>query len=732
MTDKITNFAGFRNQPVPMKRLYRFLLSHSSLIFKGFLFLVSVVIVVYFFPREGKFRYEFQKGKPWMHDVLIAPYDFPIYKSEARLAAEKDSILKDFRPYFVFDSTIMSVQLPRFNDHFDEVWGQFVAETYGVEDTFSLPAYSSLLREINSKRTEYREKGKFWLEYVYSKGIVSVPEVFNRVNNPEDMIVVMKGKVAENVDYKQVFTQKEAYEYIIEQVRELYGEEGEQEEAFRFFLDLDLDQFIEPNLSYDDVTTNRVMQSMIENISLTEGMVQQGVRIISRGELVGDYEYRVLESLKIEYEKRIGAMANRFMILAGQFLLVFVAFAVIFLFLLNFRKEILQNYLKISFILFLVVFFVVISALSLKYTRISIYIIPLTILPIMIRTFYDARLALFIHLVTTLVIGFLAPNAFEFVFLSIMAGIVAIFSLTNTYRRGKLFLSALLIILTYILVYSGIGIIHEGDIRQIEGINYLWFAGNGGLILLTYPLIYLFEKVFGFLSDATLIELSDTNQPLLRKLAEKAPGSFQHSLQVANLAEAAATKIGANTLLVRAGALYHDIGKMESPIYFIENQNNGVNPHDNMEFEESARVIIGHVQKGVEIARKHNLPVQLIDFIRTHHGTTKVQYFYRSYIRKYPENMVETNKFSYPGPKPFSREMAILMMADSVEAASRSMKDVTRESLHNLVDQILDYQVNEGQFDNADITFRDIRIIREILKERLANIYHVRIEYPND
>lgn len=252
------------------------------------------------------------------------------------------------------------------------------------------------------------------------------------------------------------------------------------------------------------------------------------------------------------------------------------------------------------------------------------------------------------------------------------------------------------------------------------------------MILLTYPLIYLFEKVFGFLSDATLIELSDTNQPLLRKLAEKAPGSFQHSLQVANLAEAAATKIGANTLLVRAGALYHDIGKMESPIYFIENQNNGVNPHDNMEFEESARVIIGHVQKGVEIARKHNLPVQLIDFIRTHHGTTKVQYFYRSYIRKYPENMVETNKFSYPGPKPFSREMAILMMADSVEAASRSMKDVTRESLHNLVDQILDYQVNEGQFDNADITFRDIRIIREILKERLANIYHVRIEYPND
>ncbi|MGC9471718.1 MAG: HD family phosphohydrolase [Bacteroidales bacterium] len=715
-----------------MKRLYRFLLSHSSLILKGLMFLVSVVIVVYFFPREGKFRYEFQKGKPWMHDVLIAPYDFPIYKSEARLAAEKDSIFKDFKPYFVFDSTIMLAQLSRFDDHFDEVWGQYVAETFGVEDTSSLPAQSSLHRRINRLRAEYRVKGKYWLEYIYSKGIVSIPEVFNRVNNPDDMIVVMKGKVAENVDYKQVFTQKGAYEYIIEQARELYGEEGEQGEAFRFFLDLDLDQFIEPNLSYDDVTTNRVMQSMVEDISLTEGMVQQGMRIISRGELVGDYEYRVLESLRKEYEKRIGAMANRFMILAGQFLLVFVAFTVIFLFLLNFRKEILQNYLKLSFILFLVVFFVVISALSIRYSRINIYIIPLTILPIMIRTFYDSRLALFIHLVTILVIGFLAPNAFEFVFLSIMAGIAAIFSLTNTYRRGKLFLSALLITLTYVLVYSGIGIIQEGDIRQIEGINYLWFAGNGGLILLTYPLIYLFEKVFGFLSDATLIELSDTNQPLLRKLAEKAPGSFQHSLQVANLAEAAATKIGANTLLVRAGALYHDIGKMDSPIFFIENQNNGANPHDNMEFEESARVIIGHVQKGVEIARKHNLPVQLIDFIRTHHGTTKVQYFYRSYIRKYSENMVETNKFSYPGPKPFSREMAILMMADSVEAASRSMKDVTRESLHKLVDQILDYQISEGQFDNADITFRDIRIIREILKERLANIYHARIEYPND
>ncbi len=715
-----------------MKRIYRFLLRHAQSIFKGFLFLASILIVVYFFPREGKFRYEFQKGKPWMHDVLIAPYDFPIYKSEAELTAERDSILKQFKPYFVLDTTVMQQQLADYSGRFNAAWRDYMKSVYQVEDTSGLQPGSPLRKRIMEKRNEEFSVGEGLLQHVYTRGIVEVPEVFDRVSNPEGLIVIMKGKLAENVNFHEVYTQKTAYEYIINQVRNRESAGRMQEAENQLFRSLNLDELVEPNLFYDEATTNRVMQSLVDEISLTKGMVQEGVRIISRGDVVGNQEFRILESLKLEYEKRIGAMASRFMILAGQFLLIFVSFVMILVFLMNFRKEILQNNTKLAFILFLVVSFVVITALSLEYSRVSIYIIPLTILPIMVKTFYDARLALFIHLISTLIIGFLAPNAFEFVFLTIIAGVVAIFSLTNIYRRGKLFLSAVLITLTYSLVYSGIGIIQEGSIRQIEGVNYLWFAANGGLILLTYPLIYLFEKVFGFLSDATLVELSDTNQPLLRELAEKAPGSFQHSLQVANLAEAAANRIGANPLLLRTGALYHDIGKMDSPIYFIENQTNGFNPHDALEFEESARIIINHVNRGVEIARKHNLPTQLIDFIRTHHGTTKVQYFYRSYIKKFPENMVETNKFSYPGPRPFSREMAILMMADSVEAASRSLKEVSREKLFELVDKIIDYQLREEQFDEADITFRDIHQIREVLKERLLNIYHARIEYPKE
>ena len=466
---------------------------------------------------------------------------------------------------------------------------------------------------------------------------------------------------------------------------------------------------------------------MLANISTTRGMVQAGEKIISQGEIIDNQLFRILESLKYESENRLGSGYFYQIILIGQIIFVFACIAVLFLFLWNFRREILEHTMKTIFILMLVLIIVLVS----RFTTQFLYIIPFALVPIIIKTFYDARLALFIHIITVLIVGFFAPNGFEFIFLNFIAGIVAIFSLTNIYRRGKLFLSAALVFLTYSFVYFGLAITQEGNFSNIELNNFVYFALNGGFVLLAYPLIYIFEKGFGFLSDLTLMELSDTNSKLLRLLAEKAPGTFQHSMQVANLAEEAIFKIGGNALLVRTGALYHDIGKMVNPAYFIENQRAGFNPHDMHEFDESANIIISHVKDGVELAKKHSLPEPLIDFIRTHHGTTKVQYFYRSYINKFPEKEVDIKKFTYPGPKPYSKETATLMMADSVEAASRSLSDITEEKINQLVESIINDQMQDGQFDNADITFRDIAIAKSIFKQKLANIYHARIEYPD-
>jgi putative nucleotidyltransferase with HDIG domain len=332
--------------------------------------------------------------------------------------------------------------------------------------------------------------------------------------------------------------------------------------------------------------------------------------------------------------------------------------------------------------------------------------------------------------ITILLVGFFVPNGFEFVLLNIVAGMVALISLTDAYRRSKLIITAASVILTYSVIYFGIGLVQEGRLAQIDYRYFSWFGVNGLLILISYPLIYMFEKIFGFTSDATLMELSDTNQPLLRKLAEQAPGTFQHSLQVANLAEDAVFHIGGNPLMVRAGALYHDIGKMDEPLYYIENQSNNINPHDNLEFEESARIIIDHVRKGVELAKKNKLPEAIVNFIRTHHGTTTVQYFYRSFLRKYPEAEVDVKQFSYPGPKPFSKETAIVMMADSVEAASRSLNSINEAAIEKLVENIITSQMTDEQYNDAQITFKDITTIKEVFKKRLQNMYHVRITYP--
>jgi len=709
-----------------MKDIFSFIKSKYKSIFNGLLFLVAIVAIVSMLPREGKFKYEFQKGKPWMHETLIAPYDFPIYKSQKQIKEERDSVLEHFTPYFRHDTSVVNQQIRQFTRDYNRQLRESFEEKYSGQELKEDYANSRFARVTRG----YYQRVIEVFRNIYQTGVIEAAEI-NGSLDQNSQIVIVRNNVAEEYAFSGIYDQKEAYKRLIN-LMDQYMEEMELEDEARrnFFSSLNFYDYIKPNVFYDQQTSRNVKQSMLDNISLSKGMVQAGERIVSKGEVVDARTYQILESLRREYEKSLGTDFQYNLIYLGQAIFVFGAIFVLYLFLFHFRFEILQNSLKTVFILFLVVLMVAIASITIRVRSDTLYIIPFAILPIIIRSFYDARLALFIHIVTIMIVGFIVPNGFEFVFLNFIAGIVAIFSLTSLNRRGKLFLSAAMVVISYVFIYFGLSITQEGSVQGVNWMNVAYFGINGALVLASYPLIYIFEKSFGFLSDVTLMELSDTNQPLLRRLSEQAPGTFQHSLQVASLAETAAYQIGGNSLLVRTGALYHDIGKMENPIYFIENQDTDFNPHTQLEFLESARIIIGHVKKGVEFASKYKLPGPIVDFIRTHHGTTKVHYFYKKYLQSYNEDEVDEAQFTYPGPKPFSKEMAVLMMADAVEAASRSYSSLDEKTINNLVDTIIDSQLNSGQFENVDITFRDITIIRGIFKKKLQNFYHARIKYP--
>ncbi|MFW5978902.1 MAG: HD family phosphohydrolase [Bacteroidia bacterium] len=659
----------------------------------------------------------------------MAPFDFPIYKSQKQLKEEKDSITKKSKPYFAYDSSAVETQVSLFEEKYKEQQEEFIksyAESNNTEQW--------QINRINNLLDDYKSYIVQLLKKVYKKGIIATEANVSLDDHNE--IVILKNNIAEETPISNLYKQKDAYKFVLERSEAyadtLYKKTNIQNsDILSYINNYSLYQFVKPNITYDEETTERVRKSKLEDLSVTRGMVQAGERIVSKGEVVDGETYQIIESLRREYEQKLGSSTQRdSLIWVGHIMFVFAGIFVLYLFLFHFRNEILQNSLKSTFILFLILLLAGISSLTIRLNPDLVYLIPFAILAIIIRSFYDARLALFIHIITVLLVGFYAPSSFNFIFLNFIAGIVAIFSLTSLSRRGKLFLSATLVILSYAFVYFGIAITQEGNLQNINWMNFAYFGINGAIVLSSYPLIYVFEKIFGFVSDVTLMELSDTNQPLLRRLSERAPGTFQHSLQVANLAETAVFQIGGNTLLVRTGALYHDIGKMDNPIYFIENQSPDFNPHEQIDSEESAKIIIGHVKKGVEIASKYKLPAQIVDFIRTHHGTTKVQYFYKKYIQNTEDEEIDDAQFTYPGPKPFSKEMAVLMMADSVEAASRSYTKLNEKIINNLVDTIIDGQLNAGQFENVDVTFRDITIIKGIFKKKLQNFYHARIKYP--
>lgn len=679
--------------------------NNTRAIYRGFLFALTVCLVVYFFPKEGKFQYEFQKGKPWLHENLIAPFDFAIQKSKEDVEQLRLEINEGSKLHFYYVDSIYKAHEKNLAVDINTEVQKARANGLNVDSVSSLTDMVSLAQGV--------------LFQVYEKGILQQNNV--NIGNRQE-IVLVANNVGESIRLNNVYTISSATNFVENYT---YGSN-----FIEGIITPVLIEHLEHNVFYDEETTQKVLQDRLVNLPTTKGMVQKGEIVIFRGALVDDDKFLVLSSLKQEYEDQIWTKSSYNWILLSQLLLTGVTLMVLFLFIKQYRKEIYEDTSKLTFILMNIILMVLMATAMIKIDAEMLYLIPFCILPLILRAFFDTRLALFTHLVTVLIIGFLAPNGFEFVFLQLIAGIMSILTVVSMYKRADLFITAAKITLIYIISYFAMAILQEGSIDQLQPVIFGLFIANGVLTLFAYPLIYAFERIFGLVSDISLLELSDTNNPLLKELAQKAPGTFQHSLQVANLAEEIIAKLDGNALLVRTAALYHDIGKMNNPLYFIENQTTGFNPHDELSFAESAEMIISHVSDGIKLAKKNKLPDRIIDFIRTHHGTSMVQYFYRQYLKNFPEEVIDKDKFSYKGPKPFSKETAVLMMSDAVEAASRSLKEPNAENIDKLVEGILESQMKEGQFENVDITMRNFKEIKKIFKKKLKSIYHVRIEYP--
>jgi putative nucleotidyltransferase with HDIG domain len=683
------------------------------------LFVLSTVLIVYMFPRSGSFKYEFQKGKPWMHETLMAPYDFPILKSEEELQKEQQLIKENHKPTLLYDATVFELQAEDFINEFEDKWSKDKEVKKDLKFTF-FNLFKQRSIKSNSKKATLANYGLQILEDLYEDGIVQLTDELE-LQDEDFEVLLTQNNVAEIVSLGDMYTIESAANYIY-----AIDKWSEEEEAFLSPLLL---SSLQQNVYFDANTSAKMLEQELYNLSKARGMVQKGQVIVSQGELVTDEKYQALVSFRKEYEGQHWSESSHSWLFFGQSLLVFVALLIFYLFLKQFRADILADNSKVTLLLSMIVLMVLAATLIVAISSKHIYLIPFCLLPIILKAFFDTRLALFTHLIAIIIIGFIVPNGFEFVYLQLMAGIVSILSVLQMYKRAQLFISAAKITAIYFVAYFAMALTQEGSMDNIQWMNFVWFAANGALTLFAYPMIFAFEKTFSLVSDVSLLELSDTNNPLLRELAQKAPGTFQHSLQVANLAEEGILEIGGNALLIRAGALYHDIGKMKNPQFFIENQSTGINPHDELAFEESAEVIIEHVKNGIAIAKENNLPDELIDFIRTHHGTSMVQYFYKQYVASFPEEIEATDKFTYPGPKPFSKETAVLMMADSVEAAARSLKEPTAENIDRLVEGIINKQIDEEQFVNADITLKSITQIKKLYKKKLQSIHHLRVEY---
>ena len=683
-----------------------------------FLFFFSLILILYLFPRQAKFKYEFTKGKPWLHETIIAPFDFSILKSESDLDKEKEIVKSQHLSLYNFNKNIFDIKAEDFINEFEEKWSENKGTKKDLRFTFK-NLFKNRKKLANNKKNNLASFGFNFLNEIYSVGIIQLNSSVDNQNY--DRILLKNNLIAEKRDVNDFYTVSTAANKI-NLISKLTNDE------YNFLVPLLLSS-IEQNILYDKYSSDELLSNELSNINTERGLIVSGLIIINKGELIDFEKYQILLSLKKKYEGKTWKKSSFFLVLFGQFILVGISLLILWLFLRQYRNTVLENTTKISMILFLILLMVFSSTMVLSFAPNWIYLIPFCISPIILKAFFDNRIALFVHLITILILGFIMPNGFEFVFLQFIAGIISILTVLKMYTRAQLFTSVIKIMGAYLLVYVALSITHAASFNEIDSVKLLQFTISGALTIFAYPIVFLFEKLFSLVSDVSLLELTDTNSPLLRRLSDEAPGTFQHSLQVANLAEMGALEIGANALLVRAGAIYHDIGKLKNPLFFIENQSSKFNPHDEIEFEESAQIIIDHVLDGIEIAKENNLPDELIDFIRTHHGTTTVEYFHKQFINNLTEENLDESIFNYPGPKPFSKETAILMMADASEASARSLKNPTSENIDELIETVINKQITYEQFENADITFKEITQLKKLFKNKLVNIHHARIEY---
>ena len=669
--------------------------SYKDLLYKGLFFVVTVTIIVYFLPKEGKFNYQFDINTPWKYGLLQASFDIPIYKNEKQVQAEQDSIMASYQPYYDLDKQVVNNALSK------------LREDYG----------KTLKQQIGSAYLRYIERA---LTEIYTKGVMSGNDLKQLNEDSTKHILLVEQNIATSHPVSQFYSTKEAYEYLLN-ADTAYNKQVLQQ--------CNLNNYILPNVVYDEEKSESALRDLLSNISCASGEVLNGQKIIDRGEIIDEHTYNILNSLKKEWEKRSDTIEEKRLTIIGQILFVSLFIICFMVYLESFRKDFYERKGNLSLLFILIIFFPVLSSIIVEQNLTSIYIIPYAMIPIIIRIFLDSRTAFMAHTIIILLCSITLRYPHEFVLLQILTGMVAIFSLRELSQRSQLFRTAFIIFVCYSLLYFAFELIHDDDLTKLNTRMYIYFAINGVLMLFAYPLLFALEKTFGFTSNVTLVELSNINHPLLREMSEIAPGTFQHSLQMSNLAAEAANRIGAKSQLVRTGALYHDIGKLMNPAFFTENQS-GVNPHKNLSYEQSAQIIINHVTDGLKLADKHNLPKVIKDFINTHHGHGLTKYFYISYQNEHPNEEVDAEKFRYPGVNPFTKEQAILMMADSVEAASRSLAEYTEESIGGLVDKIIDSQVADGFFKECPITFKDIAQVKALFKEKLKTIYHTRITYP--
>ena len=663
---------------------------------KTVLVCITVAIIVWFLPRNEGRMYRYDVGKPWMYGSVIAKFDFPIYKTDEAIKHEQDSLLKHFQPYYSLNPLIEKKQVERFLHDYEQ--------------------------GINGLPKEYVGIVARQMQEIYQIGIINTNEYNNIFKDSTSMIRFVSGKNAKSLKVSSFYSTIAAYEHIFA---------NEKLAAQRAILSrCNLNNYIEANIVYDKEKSDAEKNDMLSSIPLASGMVMSGQKIIDRGEIVNDYTCRVLNSFDKEMKRRSSTQDEIMTTFIGQTLFVLILVMMFTSYLTLFRKDYFEKPRSITMLYTMITLFPILVSMMMKHNFFSVYIIPFAMAAIFVRVFMDSRTAFITHVTMILICAAAVKYQYEFIIVQLASGLVAIYSLRELSKRSQIFITAILVTISSCIVYLALQLMQDNQVFNIDPSMYTYFIINGIFLLLSYPLMYLIEKMFGFISNVTLFELSNTNKGLLRNLSEIAPGTFQHSITVGNLAAEIANRIHANSLLVRTGALYHDIGKMTNPVFFTENQA-GVNPHDQLSDLESAQIIISHVTEGLKLAEKFNLPGIIKDFISTHHGTGLTKYFYINYCNEHPDEQVDKEMFQYPGPNPFTREQAILMMADTVEAASRSLNEYTEESISTLTNKLIDSQVADGFFRECPITFRDIALAKSVLIERLKSIYHTRISYPH-